>query len=504
MPPTEPVLPARSGRAERSPAARALRRLSGVILLLALGIAPLNYGSTRPAPFLALIILAAAGGLAWALAGLLGGGFVAPPPAVEVGCILLAVVVAAWTFFLPRPMPPDFTLQHYARVAARWPFSVVPRTPGLLMGWAAAALLAFAALHDLARDPVWRRAIATMILLTGAAVALLGLAENITHAPGIYWDASHRLPGAFFGPFFHHTAAGAYLNTVWPLGFALTLQYVREGARLPVGGIFGPFFCATLVLAAHAGHVSRAPQVIALAVLAGFILWIAPWRTLASLRLTRSRVLLALALLLGGGCVLAANRLHEISARWALLNWDELRGGRAAVAPPPPAAWPGLMRDDLFVPSDHGNYPLGDRGAAYATAAAAILDRPWFGWGPGGWLAAAAANTADPFVRTFYLFLQFTHEDYLQTCVEWGLIGALGWALVIPGAAAHALLRLGRHPGRDLLGAGAAAGLVAVLLQSLLDFPLQIPAIQFNVVALAALAWSVRGERRIAPPLSLP
>jgi O-antigen ligase len=148
------------------------------------------------------------------------------------------------------------------------------------------------------------------------------------------------------------------------------------------------------------------------------------------------------------------------------------------------------MRPDLFVPSSHDDYPLGDRGAMYAAAAGAIGERPWFGWGPGGWMAAEAAHSTDPFIRTFFLTIQFTHEDYLQTAVEWGLIGAIGWALLVPGGVVHALRRLRARPSRDILGASAVIALGALLTQSLIDFPLQIPAIQFNAVALSALLWS--------------
>jgi hypothetical protein len=105
-------------------------------------------------------------------------------------------------------------------------------------------------------------------------------------------------------------------------------------------------------------------------------------------------------------------------------------------------------------------------------------------------MAAAAAHSSDPFVRTFFLTLQFTHSDFLQACVEWGLVGAAGWVLLVPAAAIHGIAKLGLNPSRDYVGAGATAALIAVLVQSIIDFPLQIPAIQFNAVALAALSWT--------------
>jgi O-antigen ligase len=343
------------------------------------------------------------------------------------------------------------------------------------------------------------------MLLSGGAVALLGLLQNATRAPGIYWNDSVRMPGAFFGTFFHHTSAGAYLNTVWPLGFALALAEIRrdtESARTR-WLIYSALICSALILVAHSGHISRLPQVIAIVGLITFTLWAGLWRAFGQIRGLRFAIGTLSAVLLIGVLGLGATRLREINARWNLLEWDGLRGGGATVASAPVEDWPKLMRDDLFIPSEHGDYPLGDRGAAYATAWSAIKERPWLGWGPGGWTAAAATLSNDPFIRTFYLMVQFTHNDYLQTCVEWGLIGAAGWALLVPGAAVHALKRLGSHPSHDFVGAAAVTGLAAVLVQSTIDFPLQIPAIFFNALALSAIAWSVPVER-IHPPSTPP
>lgn len=103
-------------------------------------------------------------------------------------------------------------------------------------------------------------------------------------------------------------------------------------------------------------------------------------------------------------------------------------------------------------------------------------------------MGAASRHSDDPFVRTFYQFLQFAHQDPLQTAVEWGVPAALAaWAL--PAAALLAVLRARRwrSPLHRALALGAACALVAVLLQSQLDFPLQMPAVALNAAALAAL-----------------
>ncbi|HYP15792.1 MAG TPA: O-antigen ligase family protein [Opitutus sp.] len=479
--------------------ANALRTLAGVVLIAGLMVAPLYYGATRPASQQAVLALLAAGSIAWLLSCALSGTCILPPRAMRIGATLVLGVAAVWMIFLVQPELPTFTRNHLARISARWPFSVVPRNFSVVLASGIIAVFALFALRDLARDRFWRRSIAGAILLTGAAVALLGLIQNATRAKGIYWDTSQRMPGAFFGTFFHHTSAGAYLNTVWPLGFGLALAGIRKGGRSSRArlGIYGALVCAALALAAHSGHISRLPQVIAIAAFAGFALWAGLWHAFGTIRGLRMVVAMGAALMACGAVAFGATRFGQISARWNQLEWAKVRGAdRAGVNVAAPSDWPRLMRDDLFVPSDHRNYPLGDRGAMYAAAVSAIRERPWFGWGPGGWTAAAAAHSLDPFIRTFYLTVQFAHQDYLQTWVEWGVFGAAGWLLLVPGAVIYGIKRLGIRPSHDFIGVAAVTGLAAVLVQSLVDFPLQVPAVQFNIVALAALAWSTRS----APP----
>jgi len=486
--------------------ADSVRTVAGVVLLTALGLAPLNYASTRLMPLQTLIALAATGGVAWGVSCLLAHAWALPPVAARVGIALIAISAAAWLGFLPLPEWPSFTRNHYARLVERWPYSVMPRNFSLLIVWAIAAILALVALCDFARGPAWRLAIVAVMLCTGAAVSVLGLLQNATHAQGIFWDSSHRMPGAFFGTFFHHTSAGAYLNTVWPLGFAIALGGIREKHRNPRvrGIIYAALACSSLIAIAHSAHVSRLPQVIALVAFLIFAIWAGLWHALGEIRGLRVALGTIIAALLGAVIVFGATRIRDIRARWDSLEWSGLRGGQPEVAAPPVSQWPRLMRDDLFVPSDHHAYPLGDRGAIYAAAFRAIAARPWLGWGPGGWTAAAAAFSRDPFVRTFFLTVQFTHSDYLQTIVEWGLIGAAGWALLIPGALVSAVARIGFRPSRDYIGAAAVIALGAVLVQSLTDFPLEIPAVQFNAVALAALAWSAPASAATVPLPSIP
>jgi len=476
--------------------AEALRTFAGLTLLTALAVAPLYFGATRLLPFQTLLALAGAGGVAWMLSAAGGTAWTLPPWPATLAVALILVSALAWALFLAAPEMPAFTRGHFARIVSRWPNSVVPKSFPLLLTWAFVSVIAFLAFCDFARDASWRRSILWTMLITGAVVAIVGLIQNATRARGIYWLSGHRMPGAFFGPFFHHTSAGAYLNTVWPLGFSLALLGIqrRTASRLGIGLALA---CSAVILAAHSGHVSRLPQVIAVVVLIGFSGWCGLWRVFGHVRGLRPAlggIVIVFALTIAA---FGATRVDEIKSRWSLLSWDKLTGQGAFVAPPPEPEWRGLMRDDLFVPSDHSGYPLGDRGAAYTAALHAIADRPWFGWGPGGWTAAAAHHSNDPFIRTFFLIVQFTHQDLLQGFVEWGLIGGTGWAFLLGGAVFAAVARVRTSPHLDYLGAGAAAALAAVLLQSLIDFPLQIPALLFNALGLAAVAWTVPASGKL-------
>jgi hypothetical protein len=166
----------------------------------------------------------------------------------------------------------------------------------------------------------------------------------------------------------------------------------------------------------------------------------------------------------------------------------------------PESAWPALIRDDLFIPHTSQGGWFGDRGESWRTALRSIAERPFTGHGPGNWMGAASHHTDDPFVRTFFQFLQFTHQDLLQFAVEWGVPATLGWwsllvgALVVVVRVPHWLSPLHRQ-----LGIAAACGLAAVLLQAQVDFPLQMPAVALNIIVLAALCWACATAPR--PPV---
>jgi O-antigen ligase len=87
---------------------------------------------------------------------------------------------------------------------------------------------------------------------------------------------------------------------------------------------------------------------------------------------------------------------------------------------------------------------------------------------------------------------RFAHQDYLQTIVEWGWVGAALWAVVFAGGVWLCFRNARALPSGDgsrtlLFTAGLA--LCGIGLHALVDFPLQIASLQLYVVVFLGLGW---------------
>jgi O-antigen ligase len=338
-------------------------------------------------------------------------------------------------------------------------------------------------------------------MISAATVTvLLGFAQNATHAPGIYWQEPIRsMPSQFFGPFFHFTSAGAFINLTWPVALMMDVyswnQYRQKTG--PLSRALAWSLPSFLILLAHTAHISRFTPLLAVVALCVIIVVAQPWKILG--RSPRAWGVAAMAaLILAFSAVFVVHRAGHL--RWMASRWSflEIRPTRTIAAPLPPRAdWPKLMRDDLIVPYSDDNYFLRDRGASYAFAWQCFERKPLLGFGPGQWMAAISRDETDPTIGTFYLYLQFVHDDYLQTLVEWGLIGAALAALIVFSGLKKGIKTVFPYGKRGLyLGEsqavtfGALLALFTVLIQSLVDFPLQIPANALYACMLLALCSS--------------
>lgn len=464
---------------------KGLRLIAGLVFTALLVYAPLNYGSTRAGGPEIIAAGCSLGTVLWLLSALITRNRPQVPRFVLVGAGVVIASILPWALGWIEPTAvAEFTQHHFARVVARWPVSVLYLSPSTALWLSLALVVSLIPLIDLAASRAWSTTF--IITLTGTAtlVALLALAQNYTGAKGIYWHNDGRMPGFFCGPFYHHTSAGAFFNTAWPLSIALACVAWKSPRPVLVKFILALIssLAVVLLISAHGSHVSRFPQIAALLVLPFLLL---------SLKISYRRHLLLAALTVTA--VVAAlsytGRLDEITRRW-----QSIVQPRAAVgvqANPPPSAWADAMRDDLFVQSYQQSAILPGRVEAWTAALKGVSLRPLFGHGPGNWMGASSQTSDDPFTRTFFLHLQFAHQDFLQTAVELGLIAAVAWSLLFVGALVR-LIKVRMQLGKKdrLMAVAAACALGAVLLQSLIDFPLQIPAIIYNCTVLCALIWA--------------
>jgi hypothetical protein len=108
-----------------------------------------------------------------------------------------------------------------------------------------------------------------------------------------------------------------------------------------------------------------------------------------------------------------------------------------------------------------------------------VMDRPWFGHGPGNFGIAATLHTTDWYTG----YLSRAHNLPLQLMAEWG--SPVGLALFAVGLwwLGQLLLKTQDTPSRHAV----AVGLAAVVVQNMVDFSLLIPGV--GIVWVATAAW---------------
>jgi hypothetical protein len=152
--------------------------------------------------------------------------------------------------------------------------------------------------------------------------------------------------------------------------------------------------------------------------------------------------------------------------------------------------------------------PLDARWLAAKTAVSALPEAGWFGFGAGTFHVVFPYLTGATTDQRLGGFWRYLHQDYLQTLLEWGWIGAAVWAFVFFGGLVIALTsrRSARaetwKPRQRILLPLIVLALVGVALHAAVDFPLQIASIQLYAAVYLGICWSAPtwgSARRHAP-----
>src|SRR5258706_4016988 len=305
-------------------------------------------------------------------------------------------------------------------------------TISLALLYSSYAVLCFLAGQTLIRD-TQGRTLALVFSLYGATLAGFALLQGISSNGKLYWIRQPRMGGWIYGPYVNHNHYAGLMEMLVPIPLVLALTHLASTRIRAVAAAAAAVMVGTIFLSgSRGGMLAIVAELIILSVLLV--------KQTRSLR-TAIGVGLFLAIVVGlltwvGGAELS-KRIATVGPLHSEISSDVRTN---------------INRDGLKM----------------------FLKKPVLGWGLGTF------PVVYPQFRTFYtnFFVNEAHNDYLQLLVEMGLLGfgTMLWFLFT--IYTRAVKKIGNWTG-EISGAVALAcmlGLSGILVQSAVDFNLQIPA----------------------------
>jgi O-antigen ligase len=341
---------------------------------------------------------------------------------------------------------PLFGLGAFALVQCTFGLSVYPHLTKLeLLRWGAYVLFFFLTVESFrsleqARWFIW------FLVIFGFAVSLFAIVQHFTsNDQTIYWSVPLASGGNVFGPYVNRDDFAGFVEVIAPLGLALLFFRAvhREHTALlllftivPIGalmlsasrgGIIGLFFEIALLV-----FLSRANEI------------------------GRKQLLAITGLVLVAGTFIVWLGVSEAIQKFELLSSSE-------------------MSTDTRVAMYHDTWHI-------------FADHPWAGTGLG------TLQATFPRYASFYngFAVDHAHNDYLELLADTGIVGGLcGLSFIgLLFWKGLANLRSSQRRATKAVYAGSLAACTGLLLHSLVDFNLHIPANALIFMTLAAIATS--------------
>ncbi|MEP6809375.1 MAG: O-antigen ligase family protein [Chthoniobacterales bacterium] len=270
---------------------------------------------------------------------------------------------------------------------------------------------------DLVRDPRWLLRLWWTMGLTGASIALLGLIQKASGAPMIFWQATQQPVTTFFSTFYYHGNAGAFLNLTLPVTIGLAWRSFTRRENPVVRAVAATG--AVISVVAVFSNTSRMAQGLA----AGMLLVVGVALLPRAFGLIRARLewptflVGAIALALALAAVVQTSHLDRGWKRWektgeTVSNDARWNAARAAWAALPEAGWHGFGAGTFAIVFPYFTGGFGTN-----------LEGRWI----------------------------FLHEDYLQTALEWGWLGAGLFGVIFFGGMGVGALGAGLSVRRERL-----------------------------------------------------
>ncbi len=333
------------------------------------------------------------------------------------------------------------------------------------MLYAAYGMLCFLSRQALVRSAQARK-LAVLLTVYGFLIAAFALLQGVAPNGKLYWVRQPRLGGWIYGPYVNHNHYAGLIELLVPIPLVVALTRVAEDKERIAAAIVAAIMVATLFLSGSRGGMLAI--LVELSVLGAIL-----FRHKRGVRITVgvtafAVVLIGLLTWLGG---------RELTQRVSTISTEtrsEISGGMRL----------SIDRDTFHM----------------------FLKKPVLGWGLGTF------PTVFPQFRSFYtnFFVNEAHNDYAQLLSEMGLLGftTMVWYVIL--VFRHAIPKLGAWM-TDVSGAVTLAcllGFTGILVHSLVDFNLQIPAnaaIFYVFCTIAAAPPLVqRNRRRKAPEPTAP
>ncbi|HEY7310619.1 MAG TPA: O-antigen ligase family protein [Gemmataceae bacterium] len=364
-----------------------------------------------------------------------------------------------------------------------------------------AVLLLFVVVRNNLASTAHLRRLSIVVFVNGLLLSLFALVQFFIYGPRLLYGV-YPTAGSAFGPFICRNHFPYYVNMCLGLGIGLFLSYLgnasrsrrRSGSEFSSSTVSGE--SEGLGLLSTLGRLLQRPRALWL----GFALVILT----ASIVFSSSRG--GTLALLGGAvvCVLVHLRRSASSLR---LGVGALLVGLVATAF---LAWFGLDRvterwEQLFDAAEAKENKV-DRLALWSANLPGFKEFPLWGTGYGTFEFTELLRRDDP--RQEGVLAVHAHNDYLEALLEGGIVGLLPLLLLVGLLFwfGYRAVRRQQRSSAGWLATGLFFGLVTLLIHSVVDFGLHVPAIAFLATVLlahlAALGSRSRrsGRRETSPP----
>lgn len=325
------------------------------------------------------------------------------------------------------------------------------------------------------------------IFWTGVAVATLGLVQRYTGAEGIYWsdDLIFKNRKLFFGPYRSPGIATSYMNLGLALGLSHLLATTRRLSRRKDAKPSHPLCICIGLITLFTGAMTAGSKAGTVFAASTLVLWfVMNWRAVFSM-------------LRNATSLLPSGSPHERNIIFSAIAAAGIFGVLSLGATV-------TERWEKSIDNDHQTLQV--RNIANSVQLKMIADPEWgwAGYGPGSFFPLFPFHVSQEEGKALNSKWVYSHNDHLQTLVEWGWAGTGCFVLLIGGGATilltelinEALSKKRRHrTGNLFYFRGIVIAMFICLLHATVDFPFQIESIAITFAALLGAAWAGKSLR---------